>query len=133
MGSVQGDSYPSLQRCTRLVSNDARISYGGVLYSVDPEVARRRGTRVDVQVSVDGILRAYNRDQLVARHRVMPSGSASQVDPLHAARLRELARESRPEAGPPRGRAPRYIQYDEPGVAERPLERYDEVSACAGL
>ena len=133
MGSVQPDSYPSLQRCTRLVSNDARISYGGVLYSVDPEVARRRGTRVDVQVSVDGILRAYYGERLVAQHRVMPSGSAPQVDPLHAARLRELARESRPEAGPPRGRAPRYIQYEEPAVAEHQLEHYEEVSACAGV
>lgn len=133
MGSVQQDSYPSLQRCTRLVSNDACISYGGVLYSVEPEVARRRGTSVDVQVSVDGILRAYHGGRLVAQHEVVSSGAPPQVDPLHAARLRELARESRPQAGPSRGKAPRFIQYEEPGVAERPLESYEEVIACAGL
>lgn len=124
MGSLQNRSYPSLERCERVADRDARISYGGVIYSVDPGIIRGRNTRVEVCRGTDDILRIYHAGVLVAQHLVMPSGSPPQEDPLHASLRRGLA------ARPPERRiskVPRFHQYETPSVDERPLEEYEEL------
>lgn len=130
MGAPCSDSYPSVERHDRLADHDSMISYKGVRYSVDPRIIRGRHTSVEVRWGADGILRAYHDGRLVARHRLMPSGSPPQEDPRHAALRRELA--AKPERRTMRrGKAPRFAQYDIPSVAERSLESYEELaSAC---
>jgi len=127
--------YPSLVVATRQADHDARISYRGVLYSVDPEIlGGRRGEPVTVNEGSDGRLRVFHGDRLVADHRIMPSGSAPQDDPRHGARRRQLRQ--RPSWQRPRGKAPRFDQHPEetqawsgaaraPVVATRPLSAYE--------
>jgi transposase len=128
MGALQPRSYPSLDRCSRTVGKDARISYGGVIYSVDPGIIRGRRTSVEVCRGSDDILRMYHAGVLVGQHLVMPSGSSPQDDPLHAALRRELA--ARPPERRP-GKGPRFHQQDMPTVDERSLDVYEElIHAC---
>jgi transposase len=102
-------SYPAAERSLRHVDHDARISYRGVLYSVDPEIVQgRRGQLVEIELSVDEQLRVYHQGQLVGRHRLQPSGSPPQDDPLHARKRRVLRQ--RPLDRVPRGRGPRFDQ-----------------------
>lgn len=128
MGAPQTRAYPSLDRCSRMACRDARISYGGVLYSVDPGILRGRHTRVEVCRGSDEVLRVYHEGVLVGQHRVSPRGSPPQEDPLHVSLRRELA--ARPPERRP-GKGPRFRQQDMPMVDERSLEVYEElIHAC---
>lgn len=131
--------YPSLLVATRHADHDARISYQGVRYSVDPEIlGGRRGEAVEVRVGTDERLRVFHRDRLVGEHVLVPAGSPPQDDPLHAAKRRQLRQQ--PTWKRPSGKAPRFDQQVEetpswsglgeaPSVAVRPLATY-EVTPC---
>ena len=131
-------SFPAVVTSTRLADHDARISYKGVAYSVDPDIITgRRGVPVEVRESADGRLTALHNGLEVANHALMPSGSPPQDDPLHAAKRRQ--RRQLPTWERPRGKAPSFDQrpgQSEPGlgllppdVAMRPLSAY-EVLPC---
>ncbi|MCD4776341.1 MAG: IS21 family transposase [Candidatus Aegiribacteria sp.] len=128
MGKVQADCYPSVERYDRLADHDGMISFRGVRYSVDPSILlkRKRGVPVTVTVSTDNVLRIHHEEQLVGRHIIASSGSQDQIDPLHAARRRELSRKPRYKATA--SRQPKFNQV--PAVDERSLDIYEEV-ACA--
>ena len=133
-------AFPSAQRSTRRADHDARISFGGVRYSVDPSILTgRRGEPVDVCVGTDERLRIYHQGRWVGEHAIVPSGSLPQDDPQHAAARRE--RREPPSWQRPRGQGPRFDQIGgdsmswedlaarSPVVHERPLSAYD---AAAG-
>ena len=131
--------YPSVVVSTRLADHDARISYGGVRYSVDPEILDgRRGVPVEVKRGTDERLRVFHAGRLVAEHPIVPSGSEPQDHPLHAAKRRRLRQQ--PGWKRPRGKAPHFEQSGDeaqswaglseaPFVAARPLHDY-EVIPC---
>ena len=126
--------YPAAASSTRQVDHDARVSFGGVRYSVDPEiVAGRRGTQVETRVGADERLRIFHQGRLVGEHRLRPAGSAPQDDPRHAEKRRQLRQA--PSWQPPR-RTPRFDQLGEeidvtallagaPHVVQRPLSAYE--------
>ena len=120
----------------RYADHDARLSFRGVRYSVDPEVlGGRRGTPVRVERSTDGVLRFYHEGRLVGEHREAAPGSPPQDDPAHAAARRRL--HARPPGRAPRERRPRFAQRMEqavspalppaPLVQQRPLSCYEGV------
>ena len=127
--------YPAAERAERRVDHDGFLSYQGVRYSVDSSIlGRRRGEVVEVHLGTDERLRIYHQDRLVGEHRLAPSGSPAQEDPLHAAARRRLRQ--RPSGQKPRGKAPRFEQVDPgldldtlvagaPAVAQRPLSIYE--------
>jgi len=127
--------YPAMTLATRRADHDARISYLGVHYSVDPEIltGARRGQQVKVLHGTDERIRIYSDGPLVGVHDVLPSGSPPQDDPLHAAARRRLRQQ--PSWAPGRGSAPRFDQQvppdlDElvalaPRVVSRPLSAYE--------
>ena len=126
--------FPAVTVAERLADHDARISYLGVRYSVDPEIltGRRRGHKVEVHHGTDDRIRIFSNGLLVGQHSVLPSGSPPHDDPLHAAkrrRLRQLPTWTRDT-----GSAPRFDQQvpdlDDlaamaPQVAERALSAYE--------
>ena len=129
--------FPCLTIKTRQADHDARISYLGVLYSVDPEIlGRRRGEEVEVHRGTDERLRISHRGRLVGEHPLASPGSPPQDDPLHAAARRRLRQ--RPPGGPPRSKVPRFDQLAAeestpwmdaaPIVAARSLDQYEGVS-----
>lgn len=127
--------FPAAERYQRRADHDARISYAGVRYSVDPEILKgRRGVPVEVCVGTDGRLRIYNQDHLVGEHQIVPAGSPPQDDPCHAEARRRLAQ--RPTWKRPQGRTPRFDQAvheidvelllaSAPAVEDRPLAAYE--------
>ena len=127
--------YPAASRATRRADHDARISYGGVRYSVDPRILQgRRGVEVEACVGTDERLRVYHDGQVVGEHRLMPSGSPPQDDPRHAESRRALRQ--RPGYQRPHGKTPRFDQQVEgvdlevlvagaPQVQQRPLSVYE--------
>lgn len=137
-------AFPSAEQTTRRADHDARISYDGVRYSVDPSILprRRRGEPVEVCVGTDERLRIFHEGRLVGDHALQPPGSPPQDDPRHAAARREL-RQS-PSWKRPRGKGPRFAQepvgeksWDEllresPLVDERPLSAYETGGHHAG-
>ncbi|MCP4967720.1 MAG: transposase, partial [bacterium] len=61
--------FPAAERAQRLTDHDARISFGGVRYSVDPEIlGPRRGEGVEVCLGTDERLRIYHHGHLVGEH-----------------------------------------------------------------
>jgi len=132
---VAGTSaFPSTSVTERKADHDARISYQGVRYSVDPEILTgRRGEPVEVRLGTDGRIRIYHGAQLVGVHVLVPSGSPPQDDPLHAATRRKLRQE--PTWTRPRGKTPQFEQVTEqspsqlvemaPEVAAHPLSAYE--------
>lgn len=117
---------------------DARISFRGVRYSVDPAILRgRRGEPVEVHLGTDDRLRIYHQGRLVGEHDMAAPGSPAQDDPAHA-RARRLLRQQPPKRRS--GKAPRFEQappeddlswlIHAPAVAARSLQVYEEVSAC---
>lgn len=134
---VDQTPFPAAERSVRRSDHDARISYGGVHYSVDPEVlGGRRGVEVEVLVGADQRLRIYHLGRLVGEHPLAPSGSPPQDDALHAAARRALRQRASLEA--PRGKMPRFEQRSAPGamslldgapnVDARDLAAYEEAS-----
>ena len=135
VGSIA--SYPSALCDTRRVTPDARISYLGVRYSVDPSiVVHRRNVPVEVYVGTDERLRIYHEGKTVGDHALAPSGSPPQ-DSLEHARIRRELR-GRPSWKRPHGKTPKFIQ-DLPGdvvalaahapeVMHRSLETYEGVT-----
>ena len=127
--------FPSQQVSQRLADWDARISFGGVRYSVDPEIlGPRRGTLVEVHVGTDQRLRIFHEGALVGNHAVVSSGSPPQDDPLHARARRKLR--ERP-AIPKRTAKVLFDQTetasdlpDAPIVSQTPLQSY-EVATCS--
>lgn len=128
--------FPATERETRQVDHDSRLSFGGVRYSVDPEIVQgRRTTSVEVCLGTDERLRIYQGERLVGDHRRMPSGSPAQDDPRHAAARRRQRQE--PSFERPRGSAPRFDQKvpeapdlgqllgPAPAVEHRPLAAYE--------
>lgn len=127
--------YPVTSRSTRRADHDARISYGGVRYSVDPRILQgRRGVEVEACVGTDERLRLYYDGQVVGEHRLMPSGSPPQDDPRHAEARRALRQ--MPLYQRPHGNTPRFDQLVEqvdlealvagaPQVQQRPLSAYE--------
>jgi hypothetical protein len=81
----------------RQVSGDASSDVRGQRASVPTPVA---GRPVQIRLSLDGDLTAYDGEQLVARHRVVPDGAGWVTVPEHQARLwaQPLAVEQRPFA-----------------------------------
>jgi hypothetical protein len=131
-------AFPSALIHERRADHDARISFGGVRYSVDPLIlSGRRGEPVEVHVGTDERLRIYHEGLLVGDHAVAPPGSPPQDDPQHAAARRALRQ--LPAWSHPRGKAPAFEQIPEPTVpdwlreapqvARRSLSEY-EVSSC---
>jgi len=126
--------FPAVTIAERHADHDARISYLGVRYSVDPEVltGRRRGNKVEVHHGTDERIRIFSHGLLVGEHKVLPSGSPPQDAPLHAAKRRTLRQ--LPTWRRDRGPAPRFDQKSPdcddlavmaPQVAERPLSAYE--------
>ncbi len=128
--------FPAAERVQRLADHDARISFGGVRYSVDPEIlGPRRGERVEVCVGTDERLRIYHHGHLVGEHPVLPSGSPPRDDPQHAAARRRLRQE--PGWTRPPGKTPNFQQILEedvdldallagaPAVEQRSLASYE--------
>ena len=139
MRPVQERAFPSSECESRLVDHDARLSFRGVRYSVDPEIVDGRRRSVTVSVSTDERLRIHCGDRLVGEHTLKPSGSRPQDDPLHAEARRRLRQ--KPDFQRPRGKTPRFEQTglpedgeaesslsDAPVVAERSLDVFDEVA-----
>lgn len=128
-------AFPRLVVSTRRADHDARISYQGVRYSVDPEIlSGRRGEPVEVRLGTDDRLRIYHRGRLVGEHAVAPAGSPPQDDPRHAETRRRLRQ--RPTGSRPRDGGPRFEQRfpeevlpawigEAPIVAQRPLAAYE--------
>ena len=119
---------------TRLADHDARISYLGVRYSVDPEIltGSRRTQEVEVRHGTDERIRIFAKGLLVGEHTVMPPGTGPQDDPLHAAMRRKLRQ--MPTWTRQKSSTPRFDQQvpdlDDlvalaPHVAERPLTAYE--------
>lgn len=129
MGKVQADCYPSVERYNRLADHDGLISFRGVRYSFDPSILlkKKRGVPVVVTVGTDNVLRIHHEKQLVGGHIIVPSGSQDQVDPLHAAKRRELSRKPKYKAHV--SRQPKFNQV--PAVDERSLDIYEEEVAYA--
>jgi hypothetical protein len=130
-------AFPGMETLTRHADHDARISYEGVLYSVDPHIlGPKRGVPVEVRIGTDERLRAYHDGALVADHALVPKGSPPQDNPLHAMARRRLRQ--RPPQRRPRGRGPHFEQRqpdpppqwlsEAPRVAVRALARYEEDS-----
>ena len=127
-------AFPAMETMERLADHDARISYSGVFYSVDPSIlGARRGVPVEVRIGTDGRLRAYHGERLVADHALAPKGSPPQEDALHVMKRRELRQ--RPPKARPRGRGPRFEQRlpqrpawgaYAPEVAVHALAQYEE-------
>lgn len=126
-------AYPSVLTSTRRADHDARISYKGVWYSVDPDIITgRRGVPVEVREGADQRIRVYHESRLVADHALMPSGTPAQDDPRHAAKRRK--QRQKPFWERPRGKAPLFDQrpadmtdlgYVVPDVRQRPLSAYE--------
>lgn len=135
---VQERAFPASERETRLVDHDARLSFRGVRYSVDPEIVDGRRREVTVSVSTDEQLSIHYGERLVGEHRLKPSGTAPQDDPLHAEARRRLRQQ--PDFRRPRGKTPRFEQTglpenveatsfpEAPVVEERSLDTFDEVA-----
>ena len=131
------NAYPSTTIQDRLADHDARISFGGVKYSVDPSILTgRRGEPVKVHVGTDHVLRIYHRGKLVGSHPIQPRGSTPVDDPRHAALRRKLRQ--RPTGQRPHGKNPLYEQLPEfheatpslppaPPVQQRDLAAYEGV------
>lgn len=128
--------FPAVTVAERLADHDARISYLGVRYSVDPEIltGRRRGNEVEVRHGADDRIRIFSDGLLVGQHQVLPSGSPPHDDPLHAAKRRQLRQLPTWVRGT--ASAPRFDQQlpnlDDlaamaPQVAERALSAYEVV------
>lgn len=132
---VVDTAFPSATLAIRRADHDARISYRGVRYSVDPAILdRRRGRPVEVHLGTDGKLRLYDEGRLVGEHELQPPGSPPCDDPRHAEARRRLRQQ-------PPGRRPRSgVCFDQreteiplpeaPLVALRSLSAYEEVAAC---
>jgi len=125
-------AWPRLVRTTRRVDIDARISFEGVRYSVDPRIVRGRHVEVVVSRTTDEQLRIEHDGQLVGLHPIAPAGSPPRDDPRHAALRRALR--ARPPRERPAPRAPRFDQQQHeiaprlgpaPTVEERDLAVYD--------
>lgn len=102
-------AYPAAERAQRRADHDARVSFGGVRYSVEPEILQgRRGVPVEVCVGTDERLRFYHDGRLVGEHRQLPSGSPPQDDPRHAEARRR--RRQKPSWQRPRGGGPQFSQ-----------------------
>ncbi len=132
-----GRPFPAAERAQRLTDHDARISFGGVRYSVDPEIlGRRRGEGVEVCLGTDERLRIYHRGHLVGEHPRLPSGSPPRDDPQHAAARRRLRQQ--PGWKRPTGNTPNFQQILEqdvdldtliaPVVEQRSLGSYEGVT-----
>lgn len=129
---VPAQAFPAAEQAPRVVDHDARLSYGGVRYSVDPTILDgRRGLQVSVQVSTDDRLRIYHQGKLVGNHAIQPAGSRPQDDPLHVEARRRLRQ--KPKFEKPHGKTPRFEQTqssedwgkDAPKVQERSLDSYE--------
>jgi transposase len=131
------EPFPSVVVAERLVDHDGFLSYGGVRYSVNPEIlSGRRGEPVEVHAGADGRLRCYHQGWLVGEHELASSGSPPREDPRHALARRRLRQ--RPRAQDP-GRSPRFEQRlreparslpQAPDVAVPSLAEY-EVTSCS--
>lgn len=111
----------------RRVASDCHFSYGGVRYSVPPEVA---GTTVTLRVEGEQIgapLSVYLADRCVAEHRVAPRGSPPITLPEHRDAIRRLTRGNAASAARRRGRQPSFVQAP-PEVEERSLAVYEELA-----
>ena len=128
-------AFPSQQIFRRLADWDARISFQGVRYSVDPEIlGSKRGVPVDVHVGVDQKLSFFHDERPVGCHRLAPAGSPPQDDPLHAAARRRLRQ--RPSTAASRAKVlfdqvePPAMYSDAPVVAQVDLSSF-EVTSCS--
>lgn len=128
--------YQKLEVAKRRADWDARISFAGVRYSVDPSIlGGRRGRTVEVHVGTDDVLRIYHEARLVGTHAMAPRGSAPQDDPAHARARRQLR--EKPVEKRLKGKTPRFDQRlseDQPDwtaiapqVTVRALGIYEEV------
>lgn len=127
--------YPTTLRVSRRADHDARISFQGVRYSVDPQILvdRGRGVEVMVHLSTADEIRIYHQDRLVGVHIKRPSGSPPQDDPQHARSRRQLRQ--RPSWERPRTKTPAFAQLVDqdldcllagaPVVQERSLDTYE--------
>ena len=104
LGPLPGQRYDTSYRETRHVAWDAYIDVRGNRYSVPDRLVRQV---VAVRISLDGALRIFHNDELVARHLLRPGRDGWQTVPEHHARLWEEALQ----------------------VARRPLGVYEEASA----
>ncbi len=118
--------FPAAERAQRLTDHDARSSFGGVRYSVDPAIlGPRRGESVEVCVGTDERLRIYHHGHLVGEHPVLPSGSPPRDDPRHAATRRRLRQQ--PGWKRPAGNTP-HFQLEAARLEERsPLDVVDQL------
>jgi transposase len=131
------EPFPSVVVAERLVDHDGFLSYGGVRYSVDPEILTgRRGEPVEVHIGADGRLRCYHQGRLVGEHELVASGSPCREDPHHALARRRLRQ--RPRAQDP-SRSPHFEQRPPepsrslppaPDVAVPSLADY-EITSCS--
>jgi hypothetical protein len=108
----------------RRVSPDARFSFGGVLYSVDPGAAGHTVTIRSASDEPGSEISASLGDQLVAVHRRRPKGSPPVMLPEHLHQIRRLTRGQAAHARRP-GSQPHFVQDLAPVVEVRPLSVYD--------
>jgi len=111
----------------RRVTPDARFSFGGVLYSVDPVAVGHTVTIRSVSDEPGSEIAVSLGDQLVALHRRRPKGSPPAILPEHLDKIRRLTRGQAARARRP-GSQPHFEQSASPVVEARPLSVYEEVA-----
>jgi transposase len=86
LGPLPSSRYDTAYRETRQVGWDGYIDVRGNRYSVPHELA---GSTVVVRISLDGELRVYRDDEVVATHRLRPGREGWSTVPAHHAGLWE--------------------------------------------
>ena len=104
LGPLPAQRYDTSYRETRHVAWDAYIDVRGNRYSVPDRLVRQV---VAVRIGLDGALRIFHNDELVARHLLRAGREGWQTVPEHHARLWEEALQ----------------------VARRPLDVYEEAGS----
>ena len=72
--------YPVQVRFSRQVSRDSYLSYLGVLYSVPWAYA---GGKVEVEETMEGVIRVHGKGGIIAEHRMPPPGQHRVSDARH--------------------------------------------------
>jgi len=130
-------AYDTRPVVVRKVMRDSYIRYSGVFYSVDPVAV---GKSVIVKAAgerIGDLFEVYLGSQLVASHRLKPSGSPRVTDPEHERKIRMLTRGRKAV----RSRELKFEQIlpDEeleipmPEVQNRSLELYEQLVAGGAL
>lgn len=124
-------SYDTRTLEIRRVGSDCHISYGGVLYSVDPAAV---GQTVTVRADGEGIgsgFTVYLGERIVAQHTIRPQGTPRVTLSEHDAAIRKLTRGDAEKRSRRRGSQPAFEQVASPEVESRSLAEYERLLESA--